>query len=107
MKLYKILDYNNGYYKTLFHGVNRSKTLPLYTWLEAEIKYARDGSGDKWYNTGFHCISSILDCYVYLNNFKDINNKAILPCYAEGIWEKSRKDGIIVYLARRIYLFEE
>ena len=35
---YKIVDYENGQYKTLFHGVNKSRVLKFNEWLEADMK---------------------------------------------------------------------
>ena len=55
MKIYyKIIDQIDGKYKTLFHGLNGSKTIPTNQWLKAEEKLVSDGSGNKKYLSGWH-----------------------------------------------------
>lgn len=48
MKAYKIVEVVDGKIKTLFHGINKSRTMPEGIWLEADVKMGRDGSGDRY-----------------------------------------------------------
>lgn len=45
----------------LFHGVNGKKTVPLDTWVPANVVRGRDGSGQHYYETGFHVLRSLED----------------------------------------------
>lgn len=43
MKYYKIFDIKDNLPCTLFHGINKSKKLPLNQWIKADIKMVDDG----------------------------------------------------------------
>lgn len=88
---YKIVEakIQPGYhYKTLFHGVNRSRILPLDRWLEADIKMVSDGSNGTQYLSGWH-IASRPTCFEYLLKFTANRKLAIVMCEVRGkIWSK-------------------
>ena len=96
---YKIMQKHPEGYKTLFHGLNGSKLLPVEKWLRAEEKMGRDGSGPKWYLTGWHVLPDVETCEQYLRQFRHQEDKVFVPCLAA---EMRRKEGARaeVYLAR-------
>ena len=57
---YKIFDIDrNGGPRTLFHGLNGSRSLPVGTWLTATQTMVRDGSGQDHYVSGFHAYRTV------------------------------------------------
>lgn len=101
---YKIVEIDKkGNIKTLFHGVNRSRILSLNTWLDADMKFVKDGTSKTEYLSGWHILKSPQECRDYLEFFKHKNNKRIVKCKAKNIWPKShsRKP---VFLAEKIFI---
>ena len=91
-------DDNGESYKTLFHGINGSRTIPANTKQYAEIKYKHDGSNKKFYNTGFHSIETEELLYKYLKSFKTRRNKLRIGIVVvEGLFCKpNSKQGVIL-----------
>jgi len=100
---YKIVDYENENYKTLFHGVNKSRVLKFNEWLEADIKPVKDGTSKTTYMSGWHIMPDYESTIEYLKAFKHTSKKRILKCRAKETWPKehSRSD---VFLAKFIYI---
>lgn len=99
---YKIVDeVKPGVFKTLFHGVNRSRILNFNEWLKAEIKDVTDGSCQTTYKSGWHIAPSYEECVRYLEFFKNVKYKRIVKCKAKNIWPKTHSRGDI-YLAEYI-----
>jgi len=72
MKAYRIVeDHGDGVYKTLFHGVDGSRTLPLGKWLTAVEKPVRDGSSQEKYISGFHSLKTIPEIIKYMSAFRN------------------------------------
>jgi hypothetical protein len=69
---YKIVDQdpitNDDYF--LYHGVGKSRKIPFKTWLKADVKIVRDGTGKRYYKSGFHVFDNIDTAFVYLKRFK-------------------------------------
>jgi hypothetical protein len=104
MIVYKIVLKEGNKIKTLFHGVNRSKTLPYNIWIIAEKKLGKDGSNQEPYLTGFHCFKEIHIAKKYLKKFRSNKNRIIIECEARNLRQKpSNKD---VFLADEIYIKE-
>ncbi len=87
MITYKIMEKADkpNCFKTLFHGINGTRTVPIGKWLDATIKPVKDGSGGTVYNSGIHVLDTYDDAVSYLKNFSDITNKEIVVCEARGI----------------------
>ncbi len=87
MITYKIVEKADkpNCFKTLFHGINGTRTVPIGKWLDATIKPVKDGSGGTVYNSGIHVLDTYDDAVSYLKNFSDITNKEIVVCEARGI----------------------
>jgi len=91
--MYRLFEEKNGVPCTLFHGVNKSRKLPLDTWVDAEIKNVHDGSRDRAteYVSGFHVLPSFESVIKFLNRFKVLDNRVICAVDVDidaGIWDK-------------------
>jgi len=101
---YKIVDENkSGIFKTLFHGVNRSRVLEFGKWLKAELKPVKDGTSKTEYISGWHIAPTYEECVTYLKAFTHKAKKRIVKCRAKNIRPKShsRHD---IYLAEYIFI---
>lgn len=100
---YKIVDYENDQYKTLFHGVNRSRVLKFNEWLEADIKEVSDGHKGKKYMSGWHILPDYKSCLEYLKKFTYLEKRRIVKCKAKNAWSKTHSRSN-VFLAQYIYI---
>ena len=99
---YKIVDEDKpGVFKTLFHGVNKSRVLKFSEWLKAELKMVKDGTSKTTYLSGWHIAPSYEECVEYLKSFKHTDKKRIVKCTAKNIWPKAHSRHEI-YLAEYI-----
>jgi len=100
--VFKIVLLEDGEYKTLFHGIDGSRKLPIDTIIEAEKKMRVDGGGQEPYLTGIHCFKDRKTAEDYLTNFRKPANRQVIKCWASGLRQKkTNKD---VYLADTIYI---
>jgi hypothetical protein len=105
-KYYKIMDCSSKGPKTLFHGNNGSKIIPMKEWVKASrYKLVTDGSGKTQYMSGWHVMESLEEAEEYLGTkFKNLSNKIIVECYiAENIRPKTHSRAN-VWLSQMIYL---
>jgi hypothetical protein len=86
-KWYKIVDIENGVIKTLFHGLNGSRTLPTQKWITATKKMVSDGKGTE-YLSGFHVMQNIDEARKYIKRFRNIKNKGIVEVEVKNMWKK-------------------
>lgn len=101
---YKIMDYEQGQLKTLFHGLNGSRTVPMFKWLQADVKEVFDGSTGTRYMSGWHVFDSHDECKEYLKLFTKVKNKVIARCKVKGkMWPKSHSRSN-VQLAEWLYI---
>lgn len=100
-KMFKIVDWKDGP-RTLFHGLNGSKDLPIGKWVRADIKMVRDGVGTA-YMSGWHVMPSLQDCLDYLSRFKNVRDKAIVSCLVSGTRHKEHSPSP-VFLAENILI---
>ena len=102
MKMYKIVEREGGQIRTLFHGVNRSRTLPKGAWLTAEKKWVRDGSGQALYLSGFHVLKTRALCEEYLKSFTTrVHLLHIVECEVRGE-VRVKPTNANVYLADKV-----
>ena len=78
MKAYKICEFENGVYKTLFHGINGSRSIPVNTWLASEQKIVKDGTSKTTYESGWHVLPTYEDAVNYLTKFKSRLDKLVI-----------------------------
>lgn len=103
-EVYKVFVVENGVLKTLFKGIEGSRTIRFNKWLKADKKMSVDGSGQQPYLTGIHVFKEKKKAYKYLNNFRTDKDRRIIKCYAKGLRVKPTNNN--VYLADRIYVRE-
>lgn len=97
MKTYKIVEVKDDAIYALFHGVEGSRVLKPGEWLEAKLSEGRDGSGERWYQTGFHSLPTIESAREYLARFKSRTERLrIAECEALGTWEKEHSPSPVV-----------
>jgi hypothetical protein len=115
---FKIMDFDKGEVKTLFHGLNGSRTVPRFEWLDANVKEnAYDGGGEgglsttRRYTAGWHVLETKEQAVAYLNKFRNLDRKVIVMVTTEGkrwkkehspakgLWlcERMRIDGIVMF----------
>jgi len=75
MEAYKIFDVKDDMPHTLFHGVNGSRRLQLDQRMFAENKKVRDGSGKRWYKSGFHAYVHLKDAAQWARGAKNLDNR--------------------------------
>ena len=86
---YKIMDYEQGCCRTLYHGLNGSKTVPMFEWLQAKMKIVSDGTRGTKYLSGWHVFTNEDECKQYLKLFTNVENKVIARCKVKGLmWDK-------------------
>lgn len=93
MKAYKIFDLHTDTDgketpKTLFHGVQGSRLLPLGEWIIAEQKMVTDGSRQSLYLSGFHAYPSLAAVKQWLKSAKKLENRVIVKVQIEGLRDK-------------------
>ena len=85
--------------KFLYHGVNRSRELPIRKWMVADIKRVRDGKGTMYWS-GFHIFRLLEHAGDYLNRFRKRDDLVIAPVFAYKISTKPTNPSVL--LADRI-----
>lgn len=103
---YRFVDIEKGKIKSLFHGTNGSRTLPLRKWIKADIKEVSDGSRktSTVYKSGFHILPNFEDTKKFLlKKFKNLQNKAIVKCRVRNKWPKAHSPNNI-YLCEFMFI---
>jgi len=100
-------DKKTGNYKTLFHGINGSRTMQKDIWLKAVEKMVKDGTSKTSYLSGFHILRSKEECEEYLKYFKSEVNRVIVPCLAKGNIREKSHSRHPVFLSREIKFINE
>lgn len=101
---YKIMDLapDGKSYKTLFHGINGSRSIPFDTWIKADRKWAGEGGTKYW--TGFHVLLYKEDAEKYFKKFTDeTKTRVIVKCMARNLRLKESSHGL-VHLAEEIMI---
>lgn len=108
MKWYKIVEKDSdGNYRTLFHGINRSRKLPVGKWIKSDQKIVSDGSSGTKYISGWHVMDDHDACKKYLERFTAARELVIVECKIKGdYWEKSHSRDE-VYLSEYIKIIGE
>ena len=107
---FKIMDFDKGEVKTLFHGLNGSKTVPRFTWLDAVVKeQAYDGGGEGGFTTstkyrsGWHVLETKEQALAYLHKFRNLDKKVIVKVTTEGKrWKKEHSPAEGLWLCARM-----
>jgi hypothetical protein len=101
---FKIMDFENGDLKTLFHGTDGTRVVKQWVWVQAEIReHATDGTGGVMYKSGFHLLETLDQAKSYLKKFKNMTNKVIVKCEVIGeTWKKDHSPAEGLFLAERV-----
>lgn len=98
---YKLIDYKDGKYNFLYHGLNRSMKIPFGMWLEANSKLVSDGKGTK-YISGFHYFRHLEDALSYIHRFTIRQHmKRIAIVLVDNVYKKEHSKSE-VYLAKKM-----
>jgi hypothetical protein len=107
MKAFKLFDKVNGKRRFLYHGLNRSMTVPAGQWLKAEVREVSDGSGGTKYKSGFHVLMTMEDTLEYLEKFTTRKHlKEIVEVEVRNVWPKEHSK-YPVFLAEEMKIIGE
>ena len=101
---YKILDEQYGQPHFLYHGINRSKLIPLDQWIVSERKWVKEGS-NPYYWSGFHVYPDLESVTQWLHRIKKMTNRVLVEITTREIRKKPTRGK--AYLAAQIYLSSE
>jgi len=87
---YKIVEKDkSGNFRMLFHGINKSRIIPVGEWIKSERKLVSDGTNGTKYWSGWHVIKNLDDCIEYLEKFTAGRTLTIVKCSVKGeTWDK-------------------
>lgn len=79
---YKIVEtHQDGRLRTLFHGHEGSRVIPMRRWLRAKEVMVTDGSRQEHYLSGWHVLPTRKAATAYLTAFtRRLNRLRIVPC---------------------------
>ena len=102
--VWKIVEAVGAQVRTLFHGVNGTRTLPCGVWVRAVERPVRDGTGKTTYLSGFHVFVSRAACRRYLGRFTSRRDRLrVVGCLARDLRPKTHSPSPVM-LAREIRL---
>lgn len=92
MIAFKICRLKNGIPAALFHATAAgTRAFPVGQVLKATDKLVRDGTGKKWYRSGFHTLPTYETCLGYLKRFTKREDLCIAMVEIGGeIWPKPK-----------------
>jgi len=68
--MHKIVELDEyGIIRSLFHGLNGSRIMPLGVWLKADKKLVKDGTSKTSYMSGWHVLERFADASAYRDKF--------------------------------------
>jgi len=106
MRTYRLVEMDNhGNLKTLFHGINGSRILPINKWIKANIKMVSEGVNGKKYLSGFHSLGTLVECLQYSRKFKKKENRYVIPIKIKNIRMKEHSTSK-VYLSEYMKIEE-
>lgn len=99
--MYKVFELDADRPRFLFHGVGGSKILPLDCWVDAEVKWAREGSNPHYW-TAFHCYPSIESVVAWRHRTRRAAGRVVVEVTVRDITKKPTRGE--AFLARRMRL---
>ena len=103
MDAFRLFEVRDGLPTTLFHGVDRDRTMPMGKWIEAEVEPVHDGTDGTTYQSGFHVAKTKEVMTEYLGRFEKERPLVICPVTVEDVWEKSHSPADVL-LARWMHI---
>jgi len=95
--MWKIFDETLDGPRFLFHGVRGLRSCPLDEWIEAEIKWAKEGS-NPFYFTAFHCYPSLTAVRAWTRRAHNLDGRVAVEVLTRDVRRKPTRGG--AYLAR-------
>jgi len=103
-KGYRLIELGkDGSFKTLFHGVKKSRTLICDKWLTCERKIVCEGVDGTKYISAFHVLPSLEECKEFAKIFKNRINRRIISLKYRNFRPK-RHSRSPVLLANQIFI---
>ncbi len=97
----KVFEDRGGRPEFLFHGVGGSRRVPLDTWLDAEVKWAKEGSNPHYW-TAFHAYPSIETVVLWRHRTRRQTGRVVVEIDVTDVTKKPTRGE--AYLARRMRL---
>ncbi len=103
---YRVIELGkDGSFKTLFHGVKKSRTLNTNKWLTCERKIVHEGTNGTRYISAFHVLPSLEECRKFSKIFKIRDTRRIISLKYRHYRPKRHSKGPVI-LANQIYIPE-
>ena len=100
---YRIIEVKRNTPHTLFHGISGQRAIPTGTWVKADKKLVRDGTGP-WYMSGFNILLDQDDCLEYVQRFKAPRELRVVEIKVRGELREKRHSRSNVLLADEMWL---
>lgn len=96
MIAYRIYEQRDGQLYPLQHKTRTP--IAIGEWMEADVKVARDGSGNRWYKAGFHSVPRVEDAQAYIGHFRSErkNRLKIVEVEVAETWEKDHSPAPVI-----------
>jgi hypothetical protein len=96
MIAYRIYEERDGQLYPLQHKTRTP--VPLNEWMQADVKMARDGSGNRWYKAGFHSVPRIEDAEAYMQHFRSARRERLRVVEVEvsNTWSKDHSPAPVI-----------
>lgn len=96
---YRLYEEKDGALYPLQHKTGTP--VSIGTWMEADVKLARDGSGNRWYKAGFHATLCASDVIAYREHFRPARRERlrVVKVTIRDCWHKAHSPAPIM-LAR-------
>lgn len=104
MKAYRICERKGNDLLTLFHSLNKTRVIPVNTWITADIKIVSDGSKktSKKYTSGFHVLLNEDECRNFVKKFRMPRDLVMVECEVNEDLRKKEHSPYNVYLADKM-----
>lgn len=103
MKKWRLFELKRGdELHTLFHGVNRSRRMPVGVWIEARQVMVSDGSSQTQYLSGFHVFAEADGRDKYLGRFTAPRTLVAVEVEVRGLRPKPTNEDILLASHMRI-----
>ena len=103
---YRLVEQDkHGNLKTLFHGIDGSRILPIGKWIRANTKMVSEGVNGKKYLSGFHSLGTRDECLKYSKKFKNKQHRYVVPIKIKNIRMKEHSPSK-VYLSEYMMIEE-
>lgn len=93
---YRLYEERDGALYPLQHKTGTA--IPVGEWMTAEVKTARDGSGNRWYRAGFHSVPTAEDARAYMNHFRSVRRERlrIVKVTVRDYWFKDHSPAPVI-----------